>query len=72
MIPPSTRDLMEVADSKYAVVVAVARRARMLSEEIKNDENYRLSTVVSTALEEIMDGKVKIVDDDRDSKAKGD
>jgi DNA-directed RNA polymerase subunit omega len=72
LIPPSTRDLMEVADSKYAVVVAVARRARMLSEEIKNDENYRLSTVVSTALEEIMDGKVKIVDDDRDSKAKGD
>lgn len=69
MIPPSTRDLMEVADSKYAVVVAVARRARMLSEEIKNDENYRLSTVVSTALEEIMDGKVKIVEDG-DSQAK--
>jgi DNA-directed RNA polymerase subunit omega len=69
LIPPSTRDLMEVADSKYAVVVAVARRARMLSEEIKNDENYRLSTVVSTALEEIMDGKVKIVEDG-DSQAK--
>ena len=71
MIPPSTRDLMEVADSKYAVVVAVARRARMLSEEIKNDENYRLSTVVSTALEEIMNGKVKIVKDG-DSEAKED
>mgnify|MGYP002082678957 FL=1 len=71
MIPPSTRDLMEVADSKYAVVVAVARRARMLSEEIKNDENYRLSTVVSMALDEIMDGRVKIVDDG-DSKAKED
>lgn len=71
MIPPSTRDLMEVADSKYAVVVAVARRARILSEEIKNNENYRLSTIVSMALDEIMDGRVKIVDDG-DSKAKED
>lgn len=60
MIPPSTRDLMTVADSKYAVVVAVAKRARYLSEQKKNDENYRLSTVVTTALDDIMKGKVKI------------
>lgn len=60
MIPPSTRDLMTVADSKYAVVVAVAKRARYLSEQKKNDENYRLSTVVTSALEDIMKGKVKI------------
>lgn len=60
MIPPSTRDLMTVADSKYMVVVAVAKRARFLSEQKKNDENYRLSTVVTTALDDIMRGKVKI------------
>ncbi|MGE5391666.1 MAG: DNA-directed RNA polymerase subunit omega [Deltaproteobacteria bacterium] len=60
MIPPSTRDLMTVADSKYMVVVAVAKRARYLSEQKKNDENYRLSTVVTTALDDIMRGKVKI------------
>lgn len=60
MIPPSTRDLMTVADSKYAVVVAVAKRARYLSEQKKNDENYRLSTVVTSALDDIMRGKVKI------------
>ncbi len=71
MIPPSTKDLMGVASSKYAVVVAVARRARMLSEDTKNNENYRLSTVVSTALEEIMEGKVK-VQEDGDSQAKED
>lgn len=61
MIPPSTKNIMGVADSKYAVVVAVARRARKLSEETKNNENYSLSTVVTTALEEIMSGKVQIV-----------
>lgn len=63
MIPPSTKDLMGVANSKYAVVVAVARRARKLSEDKKNNENYRLSTVVTSALEEIMSGKIEILED---------
>ncbi|WP_054694670.1 DNA-directed RNA polymerase subunit omega [Syntrophomonas palmitatica] len=62
MIPPSTKDIMEVADSKYAVVVAAAKRARVLSEKKRNDENYRLSTVVTAALEDIMHGRVRIVD----------
>ncbi len=62
MIPPSTKDIMEVADSKYAVVVAAAKRARMLSEKKRNDENYRLSTVVTAALDDIMHGKVRIVE----------
>lgn len=60
LIPPSTRDLMGIAESKYMVVVAVAKRARFLSEQRKNDENYRLSTVVTSALDDIMKGKVKI------------
>ncbi len=59
MTPPSIRDLMGIADSKYAVVVAVAKRARSLSEKNK-DEDYRLSTMVTEALEDIMGGKVKI------------
>ncbi|MDD3897702.1 MAG: DNA-directed RNA polymerase subunit omega [Syntrophomonadaceae bacterium] len=53
------------------MVVAVARRARMLSEESKNNENYRLSTVVTTALEEIMNGKITIPENE-DSQAKED
>ncbi|MGS0764658.1 DNA-directed RNA polymerase subunit omega [Syntrophomonas curvata] len=53
---------MGVANSKYAVVVAVARRARKLSEDKKNNENYRLSTVVTSALDEIMSGKIVIVE----------
>ncbi|MGI6421727.1 MAG: DNA-directed RNA polymerase subunit omega [Syntrophomonadaceae bacterium] len=59
MIPPSTRELIKIADSKYAVVVAVAKRARSLSEK-KKDEDYRLSTMVTEALEDIINGKVKI------------
>jgi len=60
MIPPSTKDLIGVNNSKYAVVVAVARRARQLSEKKRNDENYRLSAIVTLALEDVIRGKVII------------
>jgi len=51
---------MKIANSKYGIVVAVARRARKLSEENKNNESYSLSTVVTNALDEIISGKVQI------------
>lgn len=60
MTPSSTKDLMEIGESKYAVVVAVAKRARILSERKRNDENYRLSSMVSNALDDIMKGRIKI------------
>ncbi|MEN6349017.1 MAG: DNA-directed RNA polymerase subunit omega [Syntrophomonas sp.] len=60
MVPCSTKDLMKLADSKYAVVVAVAKQARILSEKKKNDENYRLSSMVTLALDDVMKGKIII------------
>ena len=60
MIPPSTRDLINIGQSKYAVVVAAAQRARLLSEKKKNDENYRLSSMVTEALEDIINSKIII------------
>ncbi|HQA06436.1 MAG TPA: DNA-directed RNA polymerase subunit omega [Syntrophomonadaceae bacterium] len=60
MIPPSTKEIMDIGDSKYAVVVAVARRARVLSENKKNDEDYRLSSMVTEALNEVVTGRIKI------------
>lgn len=60
MIPPSTRDLINIGQSKYAVVVAAAQRARVLSEKKKNDENYRLSSMVTEALDDIIYSKVII------------
>jgi len=51
---------MKVSDSKYAIVVAVAKRARALSELHKKDENWRLSSMVSLALDEVSGGKVRI------------
>lgn len=51
---------MKIADSKYAVVVAVAKRARVLSERNRDDENNRLSSMVTEALEEISQGKLNV------------
>jgi DNA-directed RNA polymerase subunit omega len=39
MIPPSTKEIIDIGDSKYAVIVAVARRARALSEDKKKKVN---------------------------------
>ncbi len=60
MIPPSAKDLMNIGQSKYAVVVAAAQRARSLSEKKRNDESYRLSGMITEALDEILNGKVLI------------
>jgi len=60
LIPTSTKELIDIADSKYAVVVAVAKRARILSELKKNDENYRLSSMVTEALDDVVSGRIKI------------
>lgn len=61
MVPPSLNKLMEISDSKYAIVVAVAKRARSLSEGKRKEEDWRLSSMVTTALDELRDGKLKIV-----------
>lgn len=72
MIPPSTRDLINIGQSKYAVVVAAAQRARVLSDRRKNDENYRLSSMVTEALDDIINSRVTIVtrSSDQDQRVK--
>lgn len=63
MLPPSAKDLMNIGQSKYAVVVATAQRARALSESKKNEESYRLSGMITEALDDIIEQKVVIVND---------
>lgn len=60
MIPASTKELISIADSKYAVVVAAAKRARALSEKSKNNVDYRLSSMVTKALDELINGRIVI------------
>jgi DNA-directed RNA polymerase subunit omega len=61
LIPPSAKDFINIGQSKYAVVVAAAQRARSLSEKKKDDENYRLSSMVTESLDDIINSKVVII-----------
>jgi DNA-directed RNA polymerase subunit omega len=70
LIPPSTKDLINIGQSKYAVVVAAAQRARLLSEKKRNDENYRLSGMVTEALEDIIHSRVIIISKEESLPAK--
>ncbi|NLP36185.1 MAG: DNA-directed RNA polymerase subunit omega [Firmicutes bacterium] len=58
MIYPSIDELMDKVDSKYTLVIATARRARMLNNgDPKLVETTALKDV-SIALEEIAAGKI--------------
>ncbi|MGQ9532406.1 MAG: DNA-directed RNA polymerase subunit omega [Desulfotomaculales bacterium] len=56
MNKPSLDELLKRADQRYLLVVAAAKRARMLTDE-KRDENS--VKPVSMALQEIASGKLK-------------
>ncbi|MDD2585548.1 MAG: DNA-directed RNA polymerase subunit omega [Syntrophomonadaceae bacterium] len=60
MIPPSTKELISIGKSKYAVVVGVSRRVRVLSELMKDDEDFSLSAIITKALDEFTSGTIKL------------
>lgn len=54
-----------VVTSRYSIVVAAAQRARQLiEEEVQDADNYVISKPLSTAIGELMDGKVTIIPGD--------
>lgn len=57
MFNPDLKKMLENVNSRYSLVVGTAKRAREIREEaIANDEKIDVKTV-STAIEEICDGK---------------
>ena len=61
MVTPSINTLLKKMDSRYALVVLAAKRARKLMEDesiLKRDENMRSNKNVTNALEEIAEGKI--------------
>lgn len=61
MLYPSIDELMEKVDSKYTLVVATAKRARVLQERNMNLPDSSTTQNVSRALWEIDEGKVQYV-----------
>ena len=60
MIRPPLESLLEKIDNKYALVVAVAKRARVLKEGQLPMVDVASSNPVTVSLEEIAAGKIRI------------
>ncbi len=58
MIYPSIDKLIDKVDSKYTLVIATAKRARMLKEDAPRLIETKKIKDVSIALEEIAEGKI--------------
>jgi len=56
---PTIDELMKQVNSKYALVVLAAKRARMLTPEELTTPDGKMLKAVSVALQEIASGKIK-------------
>lgn len=61
MLYPSMSQLLKKVDSRYMLVNVVARRAREISAEAEETEEYLEEKSVSIAIKEIADGKISII-----------
>lgn len=60
MLNPDLRDLLKNNTSRYSLVIAVAKRARTIAEDPILNEKCGTEKQVSYALEEFLEGKLKI------------
>lgn len=60
MLYPAVGKLEEAAESRYALVILTAKRARQISEEAEANEIELNDKPVKLAINDIADGKVAI------------
>lgn len=61
MLRPAVNQIISKNESCYSLVIAVAKRAREISEELYEHGETLEEKPVKTAVEEIASGKCKIV-----------
>ncbi len=65
MFNPDLKELLKNCNSRYSLVVATAKRAREIRDEaIEREEHIDVKTV-STAINEIVDGKYVVEEPDK-------
>lgn len=62
MLRPAVNQIISKNESCYSLVIAVAKRAREISEELYENGETLEEKPVKTAVEEIASGKCKIID----------
>lgn len=63
---PTVKELLEHAENRYALVIEASRRAREIAQENENSGSKDLTSPVTIAANEIVEGKVYIVDDKKE------
>jgi len=61
MLRPAVNQIISKNESCYALVIAVAKRARQIAEELYSKGETLEEKPVKTAVEEIASGKCRIV-----------
>lgn len=61
MLRPSTGDIIKKGDSPYSLVIAVAKRARDISDEIEENKAILEEKPVKTAVDEFAEKKYKFI-----------
>ncbi len=62
MFNPDLKDVLKNHLSRYSLVTATAKRARAISDEAIENEEIIVEKPVSLALDEIVEGKYKIIE----------
>ena len=62
MLRPSVNQIISKNESCYSLVIAVAKRAREIAEELYKNSKTLEEKPVKTAVEEFASGKYKIIE----------
>jgi len=62
MLRPSVNQIISKNESCYSLVIAVAKRAREIADELYKGEKTLEEKPVKTAVEEFASGKYKIIE----------
>ena len=62
MFNPDLKNVLKDHTSRYSLVTAVAKRAREISDEAREEEEILTEKPVSIALDEIVSGKYEVVE----------
>lgn len=62
MFNPDLKDVLKNHLSRYSLVTATAKRARAISDEAIENEEIIVEKPVSLALDEIVEGRYKIIE----------
>lgn len=64
MFNPDLTNVLEKYDSRYSLVAATAKRAREIAAQAEEDGVILDDKPVSLALDEIIEGKIEIIESD--------